>query len=209
MTDLHMGLHDHDYERFCLMILKNYYQILRLTRDASDSEIKNAYRKLALECHPDHHQEDPEAEDKFKQISEAYSVLGDVQKRRDYDLFHYPNSMISDVYEHINKNMGSRYMHTMRGNGCCGKSGLFIKNTPLNVKPGQIYEFLLTPEEAQLGAERLVLITSGRKREGYRVRIPGGVHQGAQIKTVLGRDENRYIFIRITISESARRGCMF
>jgi len=191
------------------MILKDYYYILKLTRDASDSEIKNAYRKLALECHPDHHQEDPEAEEKFKGISEAYSVLGDVEKRRDYDLTHGPYSTISNGYEYIDNNMTSRYRHTMRGNGSCGRSSLFAQKTALNVKPGQLYEFLLTPVEAQLGTDRVVLINTGRKRQGYRVRIPGGVSQGEQIKTVLGRDENSYIFVRIIISESAHHNCMF
>jgi curved DNA-binding protein CbpA len=191
------------------MILKDYYCILKLTRDASDSEIKNAYRKLALECHPDHHQEDPEAENKFKQISEAYSVLGDGEKRRDYDRKCHSYSTISDGYDHADKSMGNRYQHTMRGNGSCGRSSLFARKTVLNVRPGQLYEFLLTPDEAQRGTERIVLITTGRKRQGYRVRIPGGVSQGEQIKTVLGRDESNYIFVRITISESAHHSCMF
>jgi curved DNA-binding protein CbpA len=190
------------------MIMKDYYSILKLTRDASDSEIKNAYRKLALECHPDHHQEDPEAEDKFKKINEAYSVLGDAQKRIEYDLLHNPLFTMSDSYEHV-KNMSSRYKHAGGGNGCCQKSGLFAQNAALNVKPGQLYEFLLAPEEAQFGTERVVLITIGRKRQGYRIRIPAGVSQGMQIKTLLGGDENRYIFVRITISEPAHNSCMF
>jgi curved DNA-binding protein len=191
------------------MIQKDYYHILRLTRDASDSEIKNAYRKLALECHPDHHQEDPEAEDKFKQINEAYSVLGNTQKRTEYDLLHNPHPTMSDIYEHIDNNMSGRYKHAMRGNGCCQKSSLFANKTALNVKPGQLYEFFLTPQEAQFGAERVVLIAVGRRRQGYRVRIPAGVNHGAQIKTLLGGDENSYIFVRITISGSAHNSCMF
>jgi len=190
------------------MIRKDYYFMLKLTRDASASEIKNAYRKLALEYHPDHHQEDPDAEEKFKKISEAYSILGDVQKRKEYDLMHNPHSATSDVYEHFDQSMGSRYQHTMRWSGGCKRSNLFTQKTVLNVNPGQIYEFILTPQEALYGTERRVLVVIGRKRQGYRVRIPGGVSHGTQIKAVLGGDENSYIFVRIIISESAQSSCM-
>ncbi|MCX5811758.1 MAG: DnaJ domain-containing protein [Proteobacteria bacterium] len=190
------------------MIRKDYYHILKLTRNASASEIKNAYRKLALEFHPDHHQEDPDAEEKFKKISEAYSVLGDEQKRKEYDLMHNPYSTTSDVYEHFDQNMSSRYQHTMKWNGGCKRSNLFTRSAILKVNPGQIYEFILTPQEARYGTERRVLVTVGRKRQGYLVRIPGGVSHGTQIKAVLGGDENSYIFVRITISESAQSNCM-
>jgi DnaJ-class molecular chaperone len=190
------------------MIRKDYYCILKLTRDASASEIKSAYRKLALEYHPDHHQEDPDAEEKFKKISEAYSVLGDELKRKEYDLMHDPHSTMSDVYEHFDQSMSSRYQHAMRWNGGCKRSNLFTQSTVLNVNPGQIYEFILTPQEARYGTERRVLIANGRKRQGYRVRIPGGVSHGTQIKTVLGGDESNYIFVRIVVSGSTRGNCM-
>jgi DnaJ-class molecular chaperone len=190
------------------MIRKDYYCILKLTRDASASEIKSAYRKLALEYHPDHHQEDPDAEEKFKKISEAYSVLGDELKRKEYDLMHDPHSTMSDVYEHFDQSMSSRYQHAMRWNGGCKRSNLFKQKTVLNVNPGQIYEFILDPQEAQHGTERRVLVAIGRKRQGYRVRIPGGVSHGTQIKAVLGGDANSYIFVRIIISEKAQSNCM-
>jgi molecular chaperone DnaJ len=64
---------------------ESLYDVLGLTRDASDDDIKKAYRKLALETHPDHNPEDPTAEDKFKQISEAYETLSDPQKKFQYD----------------------------------------------------------------------------------------------------------------------------
>lgn len=66
----------------------DYYDILGVPRNASLEEIKRAYRKLALEWHPDRHKEDKEvAEKKFKEINEAYQVLSDPQKRATYDQF--------------------------------------------------------------------------------------------------------------------------
>jgi curved DNA-binding protein len=65
---------------------KDYYQILGVSRTASSEEIKKAYRKLAMQYHPDRNK-DKKAEAKFKEISEAYAVLSDVEKRKQYDMF--------------------------------------------------------------------------------------------------------------------------
>lgn len=67
------------------MDYKDYYQILGVERGASQDEIKKAYRKLALQYHPDHNPNDKTAEDKFKDINEAYQVLSDADKRAHYD----------------------------------------------------------------------------------------------------------------------------
>ncbi len=66
---------------------KDLYEILGVKRDATDAEIKSAYRKLALKWHPDKHKGDKEAETKFKEINQAYEVLSDKQKRNQYDTF--------------------------------------------------------------------------------------------------------------------------
>jgi len=66
---------------------KDYYKILGVERKASEDEIKKAYRRLALKYHPDRNQNDHNAEDKFKEISEAYGVLIDKDKRLRYDQF--------------------------------------------------------------------------------------------------------------------------
>ncbi|NBC19155.1 MAG: DnaJ domain-containing protein, partial [Bacteroidetes bacterium] len=67
--------------------MRDYYEILGVSRDASAAEIKKAYRKLALEYHPDRNPDDAEAESKFKEAAEAYEVLSDDQKRARYDRF--------------------------------------------------------------------------------------------------------------------------
>lgn len=65
---------------------KDYYEVLGVSKNASDAEIKNAFRKLAREYHPDV-SKDPNAEQKFKEIQEAYAILSDKEKRRQYDQF--------------------------------------------------------------------------------------------------------------------------
>lgn len=65
----------------------DYYELLEISRDANENEIKKAYRKLALKYHPDRNQGDKEAEEKFKLVNEAYQVLSDPQKRSVYDRY--------------------------------------------------------------------------------------------------------------------------
>ena len=69
------------------MAKRDYYEILGLNRDASDDEVKKAYRRLAMKLHPDRNPDDAEAEEKFKEASEAYEVLSDREKRGAYDQF--------------------------------------------------------------------------------------------------------------------------
>ena len=69
------------------MAKRDYYEILGVSREAGEADLKKAYRKLALEYHPDRNPDDPAAEEHFKGVSEAYSVLSDAEKRRTYDRF--------------------------------------------------------------------------------------------------------------------------
>ena len=88
---------------------RDYYEVLGVAREASEAEIKKAYRKLALELHPDRNQDDPTAEDKFKECSEAYQVLSDKQKRARYDQFGHAGmdgqagfNDVGDIFSHFN-----------------------------------------------------------------------------------------------------------
>lgn len=67
--------------------MKDYYEILGVSRDSSEDEIRKRYRKLAMRFHPDRNPNDPQAEERFKDIAEAYGVLTDKVKRQEYDGF--------------------------------------------------------------------------------------------------------------------------
>ena len=81
---------------------RDYYEVLGVERAASPSEIKSAYRRLAVQYHPDKNSGDQRAEAKFKEAAEAYSVLSDVQKRQRYDRFgHQGVSRLHRVWERL------------------------------------------------------------------------------------------------------------
>ncbi len=69
------------------MAKRDFYEILGVNRDASDDEIKKAYRKLAMKHHPDRNPDNPKAEEQFKEAKQAYEILSDAQKRQAYDQF--------------------------------------------------------------------------------------------------------------------------
>ena len=66
---------------------RDYYEILSVTRDCDEQTLKGAYRKLALQYHPDRNPGNHEAEERFKEAAEAYAILSDPQKRASYDRF--------------------------------------------------------------------------------------------------------------------------
>ena len=81
---------------------RDYYEVLGLTKEATEKDIKKAYRKLAFKWHPDKNPENKkEAEEKFKEINEAYSVLSDPDKRRQYDMggFDFENFGFNDNFD--------------------------------------------------------------------------------------------------------------
>ncbi|NIP31084.1 MAG: DnaJ domain-containing protein, partial [Candidatus Dadabacteria bacterium] len=93
---------------------RDYYEILGISKDAKKAEIKKAYRKLALKYHPDKNP-DKEAEEKFKEISEAYAVLYDDEKRRLYD--QYGHAGIDQHYSYEDIFRGADFSDIFRGMG--------------------------------------------------------------------------------------------
>ena len=76
---------------------RDYYEVLELSRDCSSSEIKAAYRRLARLYHPDVNNGNPESEEKFKELSEAYAVLSNPDKRRQYDTYGFSGNLFDGI----------------------------------------------------------------------------------------------------------------
>lgn len=110
----------------------NYYEVLGVSKGASQDEIKKAYRKLALEYHPDRNPDDKEAEDKLKQINEAYGVLSDPQRRSSYDRFGMRDRSSGpsagptpdDILEHFMRNVNVQF--NARRRGAAPKNGMHV-----------------------------------------------------------------------------------
>ena len=107
---------------------RDYYEVLGVTKHASAEEIKKSYRKLAIKYHPDRNPDSPGAEDKFKEIAEAYSVLGDVQKKSEYDAYghHGPSSGIGpedwDPFAGFREHFGGDVFEEFFGRHTAGRS---------------------------------------------------------------------------------------
>jgi len=81
---------------------RDYYDILGVAKNADLGQVKKAYRQKALEFHPDRNQHDPEAEEKFKEASEAYEVLSDPLKRKEYDQKFFKGKHLKDYSPTMN-----------------------------------------------------------------------------------------------------------
>jgi molecular chaperone DnaJ len=149
---------------------RDYYEVLGVLKNASKDEIKDAYRKLAMQFHPDRNKA-PEAEEKFKEISEAYAVLSDDQKRQQYDTLGHAGFdqryTAEDIFrgadfESIFRDIGFGFgdiFRTLFGGGFGG--GGFRER----VNRGQdlVYDLELTLEEAAKGVEKDILVPRTEK----------------------------------------------
>jgi molecular chaperone DnaJ len=198
---------------------KDYYGILGVPRDADESEIKIAYRKLALQNHPDTNSDDPQAEDRFKEINEAYDVLSHGNKRYQYDrghdpltggfpFQHPPFDAWSDPFE---ESFFSAFR--CRGGGLgrvLGRKGRGFRGTrtqPAGFVPDgsdrPIQDLLLNSEEAAKGAERDIRLHTGRDTVVFTVTIPAGVKSGTlfNFKHPLGDAQEIELLFRVRIVE--------
>ncbi len=176
---------------------EDYYKTLGVDRKASDGEIKKAYRQLAMKYHPDHTKGDKSAEDKFKRISEAYAVLSDKEKRRQYDQFGAEGFRQQYSQEDIFRNFdfGSIFREFGFGGGPSGRQGgvrfSFGGDSPFGFGGGGTapskgqdleYELGLTLKEVASGATKTLDFQHDRRSERLTVKIPPGMTQGKKIR---------------------------
>lgn len=203
--------------------MTDYYDILGVSRSATEKEIRQAYRKLARQYHPDVNKNDAEAEEKFKDINEAYSVLSDEESRKKYDLYGKDWRQASEHGPRGAGDFGRSYRWTTNGDDFedlfgnfrsgpenpfqnAGSSrgvrfeDLFNTGRRQTSRPPPEYPVEVTLEEAFHGATRTLRLNDGRNLE---VKIPVGVDDGSKIHIASGGDEGRDFNLLVSVMEHA------
>jgi curved DNA-binding protein len=188
----------------------DYYKTLGVEQKSTPAEIKKAYRKLALKYHPDKNKGDSAAEDKFKQISEAYAVLSDPEKKQQYDQFGSTNFHqrysqedifrgfdLNDILRQFGMgggkgNGGFRSAHVNMGGGNpfssfygnshgSGCGGGACHTAP---EKGQdmTYQITVSLQEVLNGAERTISLRKNGAQQNVSVKIPKGIEQGKKLR---------------------------
>ena len=193
--------------------MANYYEILGVPRNAGEKDIRQAFRKLAREHHPDVNPGDSSSEDRFKRINEAYSVLSDADKRQRYDR-HGDNWAHSEQIEEAQDraSRGGRFRRSPFGAGDPfsgfepGNSSIFdqlfsnlhqeVRRTAPAEQPVEV-----TLEEAFRGTSRLLHLPTGRRLE---VKIPPGVDTGSKIHISDDGQNQVELFLVVTVGDHLR-----
>ena len=183
----------------------DYYKMLGVKKTASENEIKKAYRKLAMKYHPDHSKGDKSAEETFKKISEAYAVLSDKEKRKQYDTFgsagfqqRYSQEDIfkgSDFESILSELFGGSGRFGGGGKGMRfsfdggGPFGSYQRKQQAHPKGSDLeYELPLTLEEVAAGTQKIVSFQHKGRSEKITVKIPKGMISGKKLR-IAGKGE--------------------
>ncbi|BCS51701.1 DnaJ C-terminal domain-containing protein [Geobacter sp. SVR] len=176
------------------MAQTDYYKTLGVDKKATPDEIKKAFRKLAVKYHPDRNPGDKAAEDKFKEINEAYAVLSDTQKKEQYDTFGSSGFHKQYSQEDIFRNFD--FGGTFRDMGMGGGEDIFSRLFGGAFGRGGRGGFRAGPQkggdlemetdvsfrDAVSGAEKVVAFRRNGSREEIKVKIPAGVDNGSKIR---------------------------
>jgi DnaJ-class molecular chaperone len=189
---------------------KDYYKILGVDRKASEREIKQAYRKLARQYHPDVNPGDKSAEETFKQINEAYEVLSDKENRQKYDKYG-DKWQYADQFEQAQRQQqasgwdfsqgGSRVFYTE------GDFGSIFDDLLRGFATGrgqpkprraqsQEYPVEVTLEEAYRGTTRTLSFADGKRLE---VKVPAGVRTGSRVRLAGKGAHGGDLYLRVTV----------
>jgi len=199
---------------------EDYYKTLGVDKSASINDIKKAYRKLAMKYHPDHTKGDKAAEEKFKKITEAYAVLSDPEKRKQYDTFGsadfqqrysqediFRNFDFSDILKEFGfgggSSSGGDYRFSFGGSpfGGGGRRQRAVKGTDL------VYELPVTLREVATGSSKAVTFEHQGRRENINVRIPNGMQDGKRLRVPGKGDPSPYggpagdLYVKIKVLE--------
>lgn len=176
---------------------KEYYQSLGLQKGASAEEIKKAYRKLAVKYHPDKNPGDKSAEDKFKEINEAYAVLSDPQKKAQYDQFgstgfHQRYSQedifrgfdVSDLFKDMGLGGSDDIFSRIFGGTGGFQQQRASRGFGTRRQRGEDFtmELKVSFRDAYSGCEKKVAFTKNGKREELVVKVPAGVENGSRLR---------------------------
>ena len=169
----------------------DYYEILGVGKTASDDEIKKAYRKLAMKYHPDHTKGDKNAEEKFKKISEAYAVLSDKEKRKQYDT--YGSADFQQRFSQEDIFRGFDFGDILKEFGFGGRGfsfgggghsfGNFGKRRQAPIKGSDlVYDIPLALKEVMDGATKTINLKHKDTSNTLTVKIPKGMITGKKIR---------------------------
>lgn len=191
---------------------RDYYEILGISRDADEDTIKKAYRKLAKQYHPDMNAGNAQAAEKFKEITEAYTILSDSEKRKQYDRgemngegyqeFHFEGADMDDIFGDI---FGD-FFHGKQSRGF-GTQGFHSRHYSQRGADVQA-DVSVTFEEAAFGGNKMIhLKDSVGKQQSLQVHIPAGIESGKMIRlrgkgqSGVNGGENGDLLLRIIVQE--------
>ena len=194
--------------------MSNYYEVLGVSKDASDKEIRQAFRRLARQYHPDVNKNDAAAGDKFKDINEAYSVLSDEDARKKYDRYG-DNWKHADQFTQAGRSPGGGVQWTFSdgagefpGHGGRGMEdifgGLFGAGPPRARSwrpPPAEYHAEISLEEAFKGTTRTLRTQDGRSLE---VKIPAGVDNGSRVHLAPDGPQGSDYYLVVSVADHPR-----
>jgi len=168
---------------------RDYYQVLGVARDAGDTDIKRSYRKLAVQFHPDRNPDNPEAETKFKEASEAYSILIDADSRARYDRQGHqafePGSQGSS-FEPVDFGAVAEILDGLLGDMLGGRRSR-SERPPSDIE----YQLTVSFEEAALGATKRITVIRPRRCDGCGGTGAGPESTSRPCRACQGRGEVR------------------